>query len=147
VDVPFVDAHAGFGIFLTTDHVVTATARALRSVAHRYSLSAGLNAAATSEGGVEFTVFEDGNFISVARDVIWRRRVSGTLFDPTESASFDSAGFDATAAMDLTWTMHPGRGYTFNVGLWAFGERHPGIGGAGVASVIQGKVILMSLFR
>jgi hypothetical protein len=41
---------------------------------------------------------------------------------------------------ELSWTMHPGRQYTFNVGILAFTDWSTGVGAAAVQSVIEGVV-------
>jgi hypothetical protein len=148
LDVTFIDAHAGFGISLTTDHEVQATARSLRNVGYRYEVSAGLFGDATVEGGEELTAIEAGTLLDSDGTVVFRSRVSGSnILDPTESDSGDSGGVGTGDPMEVTWTMLPGHNYEFNVGQRVFVERHPGVGGAGGIAQIQGTVILMTVFR
>jgi hypothetical protein len=148
IDVSFIDAHAGFGISLTTDHEVQATARSLRNVRYAYSVSAGLFGDATVEAGEEMTAMEAGNVLDDDKTIVFHRRVSGSnVLDPVESGSGDSGGVGTGEHMEVTWTMLPGHFYELNVGQRVFVERHPGVGGAGGISQIQGTVILMTLFR
>ena len=85
----FVDAHAGFGVVLTTDRVKPVLARSQRSSSHNYVVNSGyLGGSATAEGGMEITVLEDGRFLTAAQDKRWRKRVSAG-----ESDSGDSGGF------------------------------------------------------
>ena len=146
-DVPFVNAHTGFGISLTTGHDVQATARSLRRVGYRYSVGAGFLGDATVEGGEEYTVFEAGKLITSAGATVFRKRVSGSLGSPSESAAGDSGGVGNGEFLEVKWTMRAGHSYQFNVGQWVFCDRHPGIGGAGGISQMFGTVVLMTLFR
>jgi hypothetical protein len=138
----FVNAHAGFGVFLRSDsmgqrfpHAVLNPGRfsyAMRSV--------GIGGNATSEGGFEITVFEDGRLLAAADRKLWRRRVSGN-----ESAS-DGQGPQVITGPELEFTIHPGREYTFNAGIWVFSDRSSGVGAAAVQSLLQGTVTRMWVF-
>jgi hypothetical protein len=142
-----VNAHAGFGVFLRSDtqgqrfpHAV------LNPGQYSFSLATnGVGSNATSEGGFELTVFEEGQLLTVADRKLWRSRVSGTLFDPTESAS-GSQGPQPMTGPELAFTIRPGLGYTFNAGIWVFSDRSTGIGVAGVQSLLQGVVSRMWVF-
>lgn len=147
VDVTFIEAHAGFGISLTTDHPVQATAHALRRVAHSYVVSVGIFASATAEGGEEFTAIEAGNVLASDKTVVFHSRVSGSLASPTEHDLYEDPGFEVGEPMEVTWTMLPGHAYEFNVGQYVICERDHGEGGAESASQIHGSVTLMTLFR
>ena len=137
----FVNAHAGYGVLLTTPQTVTATGwSVLEPGQWSYVMrSVGLGSNATSEGGVEVTALEDGRLVASAGYRLWRRRIGAG-----ESAS-DRGGPYVVGIPDettkvLTFTMHPGREYTFNVGIWVFGDRSTGIGTAAVQSLFQGNV-------
>jgi hypothetical protein len=39
--------------------------------------------------------------------------------------------------------MQPGRSYTFNIGLWVFSDRTPGVGVAAANAVLEGNIALM----
>jgi hypothetical protein len=148
VDVPFINAHAGFGISLSTDHEVQATARSLRNVGYSWSVGAGFLGDATVEGGEEMTAMEAGNVLDDDMTIVFHRRLSGTnVLDPAVSEAQDSGGLGTGEHMEVTWTMLPGHAYEFNVGQWVTVKRSPGIGGAGGIAQIQGTVILMTLFR
>ena len=138
----FVNAHAGFGVFLRSDttgqrfpHAVLNPGRfshALRTV--------GIGSNATSEGGFELTVFEDGRLLAAASRKLWRSRISAG-----ESAS-GGQGPHVITGPELEFTIRQGRGYTFNAGIWVFSDRSTGIGAAAVQSLLQGVVTRMWVF-
>ncbi|MFC8383533.1 hypothetical protein [Nocardia sp. NPDC057272] len=138
----FVSARAGFGVSLQTTHEVSAMGRAYRTTDDHYSVGAGFGGDATTEGGTDLTVFENGNFIASATDKRWRKRVSQNEVDV-----YSSDGFGPGATIDVFWTMRPGNTYTFNVGAWVFAERHDGLGNTWSQSSIVANLIFMSLFR
>lgn len=145
----FVDAHVGFGVVLTTDRPLKATGRSLRKMRYGYAVHAvGVGSNATSEGGVEFTVFDNETLVGFTPRKLWRGRVSAGLGHPDEFATADSEGFDkGPPGMELSWTMLPGHQYTFNVGAWVFADRSSGAGGAAAQSIIDGQILLMSFER
>jgi hypothetical protein len=147
IDVPFINAHAGVGISLSSDREVHATARALRRVGYAYSVAAGFEGDATVEGGEELTVIEQGRLLDSDQYTAFRKRVSGTVGSWEESATFDTGGWGTGDPLEVSWTMLPGHHYEFNVGEWVVCERNPGLGGAGALAQISGKVVLMTLFR
>lgn len=140
----FVDAHAGYGLALSTPHQVTVTGHSLRKTWHSYVVGCtGVGGDATSEGGMEFTAMENGQFLTAASHKLWRRRVSGL-----ESDRFRSDGFyPLYDPSELAFTMFPNRQYTFNVGIWAFSDRSPGAGVAWAQSLIEADVWLMTIQR
>ena len=146
-DLAFINAHAGFGINLTTDHDVHVYATSFRRVGYRYSVAAGFLGDATVEGGEEFAVNEDGTEIARASVTVFRKRVSGSFSSPSESAHEDSGGEYTGERMEVHWLMRPGRAYTFNVGQWVFCDRHPGVDDAGGVCQMFGQVYVMSIFR
>jgi hypothetical protein len=146
-ELTFINAHAGFGINLTTDHDVQVFARSFRRVGYSYSVGAGFLGDATVEGGEEFTVNEDGHEIARASVTVFRKRVSGSFSNPSESAQEYSGGEYAGESMEVHWTMRAGHTYTFNVGQWVFCDRHPGIDDAGGVCQMFGQVYVMSIFQ
>ncbi|MET7620339.1 hypothetical protein [Streptomyces sp. NPDC005408] len=138
----FVNAHAGFGVFLRSDtpgqrfpHAVLNPGRwsnVLKTV--------GIGSNATSEGGFELTVFEDGRLLAAASRKLWRTRIGAG-----ESAS-GGEGWHLITGPELEFTIQPGRGYTFNAGVWVFSDRSTGIGAAAVQSLLQGIVTRMWVF-
>ncbi len=125
-----VDAHAGFGVAMTTGTVRAVTGRSLRRTQHRYFVRAGsFSGSATVEGGMEMTALEDGRLLSAVQDKRFRRRVSNGEEDTLE---FD--GFATGDTVEVDFVMRPGRTYTFNVGGWVFCEAHGGVGTASIAS-------------
>ncbi|MER8041419.1 hypothetical protein [Streptomyces sp. NPDC094032] len=137
-----VGAHAGFGVVLPTTnpgqkfpHAVLNPGRFV------FTLKAvGIGGNATSEGGFELTVFEDGHFLVGANAQLWRSRIS---------AGEESRGGDGPRPMagpELQFTMVPGRSYVFNAGIWVVSDRSPGIGAAAAQSLLQGTVTRMWMF-
>jgi hypothetical protein len=139
------DAHAGFGVFLTTNVPRAVIGRSIRKSDHEYLVAAGgFGGDATAEGGVEMTAFEDGRFLDAASDKRFRRRVSDG-----ESASQGFQGALVTGdPLELTWTMQPNKGYTFNVGGWVFCEQHFGFGAGGfsyASAEIRAQVLVLTV--
>ncbi|MBM7440941.1 hypothetical protein [Streptomyces sp. HB132] len=138
----FVNAHAGFGVFLRSD---TPGQRFPHAVLNpgRFShvmKAVGVGSNATSEGGFELTVFEDGRLLAAVGRKLWRARISAG-----ESSSGGQGPFLITGP-ELQFTLQPGRGYTFNAGIWVYSDRSTGIGGAAVQSLLQGVVTRMWVF-
>ncbi|MFD0366073.1 hypothetical protein ACFQZZ_31945 [Nocardia sp. GCM10030253] len=143
----FVNAHAGFGVVLRSDHRVDCMARSLRSSHDFAAASAGLDADATVEAGCEMTVMRSGNLQAHAVDKRFRGRVSGSLFDPSEDYNYDNGGFGTGAVIEVRWTMEADTQYELNVGAWVYAEAHQGIGGAGANSQIDANITFMSLWQ
>ena len=139
----FVQVHAGFGEVLRTNSTMTVTGLAQRRMRYSYVVEAnGVGANATSEGGMELTALEDGRLLTSATAQHWRRRVSGALFDPHEYAQHREEWFEVTEPRQLKFTMHPGREYTFNVGIWGYTDRSGGLAGVTQAqSIIEAEVL------
>ena len=117
----FIEAHAGFGLFLTTDHEVAAVGRSFKTVFYKYiGRAVGIGANATTEGGIEFTALEDGQLIASTSHKLWRSRVSTTFGDWDEEASGQEGPYAEFEPRELAFTMRPGHGYTFNVGISGF---------------------------
>jgi hypothetical protein len=144
----FVNAHAGFGVALTTDHTVRAVGRCARRTHYSYHVRAvGVGSNMTAEGGTELTVLEDGALIAAATEKVFRKRVSASLFSPDESDDSDSGGFGVGEAMQVNFTMQPGRIYTFNIGGWAFCDRATGVGAAGGQALVEVDAIALTIQR
>jgi hypothetical protein len=138
----FVNAHVGFGVFLRSDTTGQRFPHAVLNPG-RFShvlKTVGIGSNATSEGGFELTVFEDGRLLAAASRQLWRRRISAG-----ESAS-GGEGNHVITGPELEFTIRPGRGYTFNAGIWVFSDRSTGVGAAAVQSVLQGIVTRMWVF-
>lgn len=138
----FVSAHAGFGVLLRA-FAKTETGMAFGSGGGRFSFrmkTVGVGSNATSEGGLEATALEDGRLIASSSLKLWRRRISG--FE--EASGGESIQWQIPPGADwLRFTMHEGREYTFNVGVWVFSDRSTGIGGGAVQSLIHATVSKM----
>jgi hypothetical protein len=138
-----VNAHAGFGIFLSTDVPTHRTATATISAA-RYSYAvgtAGIGGNATAEGGWECTVLENGQLIASGGFQMWRKRVSNGERSQDQQGPFSFSVPNNTTG--LTFAMQPGRQYTFNVGLWTATDKSSGVGAAAAQSLGQGFVSMM----
>jgi hypothetical protein len=140
----FVAAHAGYGLFLTTDRTVTAIGRSFKKVQYEYSVNAVGAASALVEGGMEFTALEDGNLIASASGKIWRKRVCGP---PAEDAFEQEGPFAVFEPNELAFTMRPGRGYTFNVGAWVFSDTDVDVGFASARSLIKADILAITIER
>jgi len=138
-----VEAHAGFGVVLTTDHPMPVVGRSLRNAWYSGAAAAvGLGSNATATLGMELTALEDGKLIAIASETIWRKRVSGPYekeMDTQGPAAFNEP-------RELSFFMQPGREYTFNVGIWVRTDRTPGIGAGAAFAQLDATVLLMSLF-
>jgi hypothetical protein len=143
----FVNVHAGFGVFLRSDTTTQKFPHAVLNPGNfRFAVRAiGIGSNATSEGGFEITVFENGQFLTGASRKLWRSRVSGSITSPDESASGGQPNHLITGP-EVQFTIHPGREYTFNAGIWAFSDRSTGIGAGAVQSLLQGTLTRMWVF-
>jgi hypothetical protein len=143
----FVNAHAGFGVFVRSDVMGQKFPHAvLNPGSYSFQVRAvGVDSNATSEGGFDLAVFEDGRFLTGADRKLWRSRVSATLFDPDESAS-GGQGNHLIAGPELQFTMRPGHSYTFNAGIWVISDRSTGIGAGAAQSILRGTLTRMWVF-
>lgn len=138
-----VEAHAGYGVVLTTDHPMPVVGRSLRNAWYSAGVeAAGLGSNATATLGMELTALEDGKLIAIASEPIWHKRVSGPYEKGTDTEG--PAAFNEPR--ELSFFMHPGREYTFNVGIWVKTDRTPGIGAGGAYAQLDATILLMSLF-
>ncbi|MFD6065361.1 hypothetical protein [Rhodococcus wratislaviensis] len=140
----YLTGHAGIGVVLTTDHEVAAAARAARSTHDMYNVGGGpWGGDATSEGGTEMTVFENGTLVDDGTDRRWRKRVS-----ESEVASYDNGGFGLGDLIEVVWVMRPGNVYTLNVGAWVYSEYDNGLlGDSWARSTIDAKFLFIGLNR
>jgi hypothetical protein len=133
----FVNASVGFGVFFRSD---TTAQRFLHSVLNpgRFKFSVetsfGFGTNATSEGGFDLTVFEDGQFLVGASRKLWRRRIGSDEFSSEEQ------GQHLIFGPDLQFIMRAGHDYTFNAGIWVFSDYTSGIGVAAAQSILDGIV-------
>lgn len=102
--------------------------------------TAGVGGDATSEGGFDLAIFEDGRYLTGAAIKLWRKRVSGG-----EDSQW-SEPKHLIAGPELQFTMQPGRVYTFNAGIWVYTDRTNGLGSAGAQSRLQGMLTKMWSF-
>ncbi len=126
----YTHVHAGFGIFLRTDRPARKQGAAGRRALIRWQTqTSGPGTHAMSEGGMEFTVLENGVFRGVeARSKLWRKRVS---IDEEESYVGQMTQYRDPRVLEFS--MEPGRDYTFNVGFWITCDRSSGTLGLGAA--------------
>ncbi|MEV0079759.1 hypothetical protein AB0H58_25410 [Nocardia neocaledoniensis] len=150
-DVAWLDAHAGVGVVLTVADVGSSTpvyvmGRSLRWVRKEYSvLAAPGNGDATTEGGVELTVLENGNLLTFASNKMWRlRRSNGEVAQGGGLAE----GFQLDPSLEVLWTMKPGSVYTLNLGVWASVDCDDGIyGDSGAYGYIDSNIGALSVFK
>lgn len=140
-----VEAHAGFGLILSTDHHhVTAIGRSYRTMHFGYAANAiGIGSNATAEGGMEFTALEDGRFLLGKSSRLWHRRVSSD----DDNESYQEGPHPIYEPNELYFSMGPGHGYTFNVGIWVVADRTPGFGIAGAHSLEDGWISAITIER
>ena len=134
----FINAHAGFGVFLRSDVTAQKYPHAILNPGwFHYSLGTSLWGDATSEGGFELTVFENGQFLVAADQKLWRRRISNgehsSLVVPDQ----------LYAGPELQFTQRGGVGYTFNAGIWVYSDYSDGIDGSAALSELDGRVTWM----
>jgi hypothetical protein len=132
-------------VFLETNVPRAVIGRSLRKSDHEWLAAAGgFGGDATAEGGLEMTALEDGRFLDAAADKRFRRRVS----DGESASQLFEGGLATGNPLELTWTMQPNKGYTFNVGAWVFCEQHFGFGAGGfsyASAEIRAQVIVLTV--
>jgi hypothetical protein len=133
----FVNAHAGFGVGLSTDRPMRAGAWAfLQDVLSIYKMrtTPGLGTNATTEGGVEVTALRNGTeLVASFGNKLFRRRISQSE-SADERVGPSNWPVPYPTPSELSFQMPAGQTFTFNVGAWVFTDRSPGVGGAGVWS-------------
>ncbi|NEW50319.1 hypothetical protein GV792_09655 [Nocardia cyriacigeorgica] len=152
-DVAHLNAHTGVGVALTVADVNSTTpvfvmGRALRWVRHEYSVFAAPgNGDGTSEGGVELTVLENGNFLAASPlHKIWRLRLSNAEVGSGGNLQ-DGFALD-DPSLSVFWTMNPGSTYTFNLGVWSFVDCDDGIyGNSSAYGYIDSNIGFLSVFK
>lgn len=137
----WVKAHCGFGIFLPESSGQKYPHAVLNPGEFSYTVgTSGIGGSATSEGGFDLAIFEDGRYLTGANIKLWRKRVSGG------EESQGSQPNHLIAGPELQFTMQAGRTYTFNAGIWVYSDRTNGIGSAGAQSRLQGMLTKMWSF-
>jgi hypothetical protein len=138
----FVEAHAGFGLLFRPPVDGLLRGDSLRRMFWSYVVIAigAVGCNATSEGGTECTILEDGQLRQRAVHRLWRKRVSNGEHDVA-----DSQGLITDTPMPLQWPMRAGHEYTFNVGVWVYTDNTSGVGQSGAVSVIRGVVPGMTI--
>jgi hypothetical protein len=137
----FVEAHAGFGLVFRANRDGLLSGDSMRRIVWFFAVgAAGLGSNATSEGGTECTILENGQL--KIRDVhrLWRKRVSVGEFD-----TGNSGGVITDTPMRIQFPMRAGREYTFNVGVWAFADNTSGVGTSATVSGITGVIPSMTV--
>jgi len=143
----FVTAHAGYGILLNAHHTMVAVGRSMKDVEFEYTINTWGDANAMTEGGIEFTAFENGALLAATSPgdgKLWRLRLSGGEGDGMPHHTGRNTVSDPR---ELAFTMHPGRGYTFNVGAWVNSDVQVGAGWAAARSLIKADILLISIER
>ncbi len=110
----FLVISAGYGMGFRSDVRQIRTGHTeFGRLSHYFNLAAsGINAWSLAEGGVDWCAFENGRMIASGGRQLWRVRLSvgESRNGPGESPDFRSPG--------LSFEVHPGRHYNFNLGLW-----------------------------
>ncbi|MGW6983912.1 hypothetical protein ACWGE1_31475 [Streptomyces sp. NPDC054932] len=129
----FVGTHAGIGVVGHSGPGRKSATAVLRASFAFLVKTFGINSTATSEGGFDVAVFEDGQFLDVADHKLWRVRIS---------ANEERHGGDARRFFSnpLTFQLGPDHGYSVNVGVWALTDRENGFGAAAAQSTIEGII-------
>lgn len=135
---PFVEAHAGFGVILRPDADGWLIGDAVRFAAWAYGVKCypGVGSNATSEGGTEITLLEDGQYRLGQTSRMWRKRVTNDEEDVRQSNGF----LADTAPLRLQFWARAHHEYTFNVGFWLYADHTSGAGSAGATSLLAGTV-------
>ncbi|MET9959581.1 hypothetical protein ABZ128_10975 [Streptomyces sp. NPDC006326] len=135
-------AHAGFGVFMVFENPGKKFPHAVLKPGsfafHVQTVGVGSNA--TSEGGFDLAVFEDGRFLTGASRRLWRSRISG--FEEAEGRD----GPLTITAPDVEFNLRPGHGYSVNAGIWVVTDRSTGVGAGAAWSQIAAKMTRMWLF-
>jgi hypothetical protein len=130
----FVGTHTGVGV-VRREGPGRKSASAVLRAAHVFALKTlGVAGDATSEGGFDLAVFEDGSFVGVVDHKLWRSRIG-----PNEERN-GAEGPRELFSNALNFQLGPDHGYSVNVGVWALSDRSPGIGAAAVQSLIEAVV-------
>jgi hypothetical protein len=137
----FVNAHIGVGCIVRADRSIVVELSATRSSRHSFLMGApGLGASAFSEGGLETTFMRGGQVLMAGTLPFWSRRI-------TSGEARDLTNFGPGVYPNgMGGRIDPGD-YAFNVGIWAVADHSSGVGGAGVQSLVQSKIIDMSIKR
>lgn len=137
----FVGTHTGVGVVAHEGPGRKSARAVLRAARFAFILkTVGIGSDATSEGGFDLAVFEDGLFVDVVDHKLWRSRIG-----PNE----ERRGGDGPREFfsnALNFQLGPDHGYSVNVGVWALSDRTPGIGAAAVQSLMEATVSEINVF-
>ena len=137
----FVEAHAGFGLVFRPNRDGLLSGDSMRRIVWFFAVGAGgLGSNATSEGGTECTILENGQLKAHGVHRLWRKRVSVSEFD-----TGNSGGVITDSPLRIQFPMRAGREYTFNVGVWAYADNTSGIGTSATLSGITGIIPSMTV--
>jgi hypothetical protein len=139
----FVKAHIGVGCLVRTDRPIVVELFATRMTRHSFIVGApAIGSSATSEGGLDTTLFRGSTFLMGGSLPLWRRRVSGPSEEARDRTNFTRGVYPE----GMGGRIDPGD-HVFNVGIWAFADHTSGLGGAGTQSLIQSNVLEMRINR
>jgi hypothetical protein len=140
----FVNAHHGVGCIVRIDRLTSIQLFATRSSRWSYVAAArGINAWATSDGGLETTFNRGGTVLDAGTLPLFHRRVSG----PDEEQRDRTNWTNGIYPDGMGDRIDPGE-YAFNVGIWAITDFSFGIGGAAlVQSIVQSSILDMRIHR
>jgi hypothetical protein len=139
----FVKAHIGVGCLVRVERPLVIEVSATHSERHSFLVGApAIGSSATSEGGLDSTIFRGSEFVMGGSIPLWRRRVSGPNEEARGRTNFTRRVFPDR----MGGRRDPGE-YVFNVGIWAFADHRSGLGGAGAQSLIQSNILEMRIDR
>ncbi|MCE0448030.1 MULTISPECIES: hypothetical protein [Streptomyces] len=134
-------AHAGCGVWMVFENPGKKFPRAFLNPGsfafHVKTVGVGSNA--TSEGGFELAVFEDGRFLTSASRRLWRSRISG--FEEAQGRD----GPLSITTPNVEFNLRPGHGYSVNAFIWVVTDRSTGVGAAAAVSRISARMPRMSV--
>jgi hypothetical protein len=148
----FVEAHAGYGVALSTDHPINLVGRVETFLEWRYQLMTAVPGSwADVEVGIDITAFEDPvpgkpPIADSTQARLWRGH-KASEFPFTVDTDSGNGGPVTTWNPwgNIVFRMQPGRGYTFNVGIRAYSNRGGAAAAAGIS--VLNNVIRISMER
>ncbi len=139
----FVSSHTGVGCLVRIDRPVIVELYAQRATRYSFFTGAnGLNANATSEGGLETTFMRGSTVIMAGSIPLFRSRVSSG-----EQRHQSTDWSDGTYPNGMGGRIEPGE-YFFNAGIYTYTDFSSGLfGSAAAQSLVQSEIRNMSIIR
>jgi hypothetical protein len=147
-----VDAHAGYGVALSSDHSINLVGRVETLLEFRYQLATAVPGSwADAEGGIEITAFEDPvpgkpPLADTSQHRLWRAHKGAEFPFLPDTEGGDRGPFTTWDPWgNIRFRMNPGHGYTFNVGIRAFANHGGAVAAAG--TLASNYLIRLSMER